>query len=674
MKKVINLGFLVGLATSGILLVSVPTFAESEITLESKEETVIESSTNHLESTTENTETGESTESTTNSIDTINDGTTSSTTRESSKDSVEIKEDEQEIELDQGPYQEYGEYVTISNGNETTYRNFSWDKLYETKTLIGKTFFAKGKYEHKNGNVYLSLFDSEGKWYGYLDSKAVEVGPGRQGIYQNHGEYVTISSKNYETYTDFTWTKRDETKNIYGKTYHAKGKYNHFNGSTYLSLYDNAGKWQGYVNEKATKNNGRQGAYQDYGKFVTISSKNYEIFRNFSWDKLNDTKNVYGKTYQARGKYNHFNGSTYLSLYDNTGKWQGYVNEKASKVGGGRQGAYQDYGKFVTITSRNYETYQNFSWTKLNETKNIYGKTYHAKGKYNHFNGSTYLSLYDNTGKWFGYVNEKATQTGNGRQGVYQDLNRHVIVSSKNYDMWRNFDWEVKQSSSKKYNQGLIAKGQYNHFNGSTYYSVYDGLGNWQGYINAKGTQLVTNKQNPTTYYSQMSVRAWYGCAATSLYTTLKAKNYAGNVTLVEFINGLPLSNNNPDEGQIGSPWSEPFTRVISPIGLNKYARSYTPNSEVISGSSTDRVITEINSGNYVLFWGEYAMRYPDTWKDPQHVMIAKGYKVVGNKEYILIQDPGMYSPTDYRALHWYEKGDFDRYITKKYRKMMVVR
>ena len=37
------------------------------------------------------------------------------------------------------------------------------------------------------------------------------------------------------------------------------------------------------------------------------------------------------ETYEARYVYRHFNGSNYLSIYDNKGIWQGYINESATR-------------------------------------------------------------------------------------------------------------------------------------------------------------------------------------------------------------------------------------------------------------------------------------------------------------------------------------------------------
>ena len=36
-----------------------------------------------------------------------------------------------------------------------------------------------------------------------------------------------------------------------------------------------------------------------------------------------------------------------------------------------------------------------------------------ARGVYYHFNGSTYYSLYDEKGQWYGYLNKDATVPAN---------------------------------------------------------------------------------------------------------------------------------------------------------------------------------------------------------------------------------------------------------------------
>ena len=62
---------------------------------------------------------------------------------------------------------------------------------------------------------------------------------------------------------------------------------------------------------------------------MKVTSKKYKVYSNFSWKK---TKvNPYKKTYVAKYKYSHQNGSTYLELYTKAGKFIGYINQKAVK-------------------------------------------------------------------------------------------------------------------------------------------------------------------------------------------------------------------------------------------------------------------------------------------------------------------------------------------------------
>src|SRR5699024_8561039 len=65
---------------------------------------------------------------------------------------------------------------------------------------------------------------------------------------------------------------------------------------------------------------------------VTIKSKNYKIWQNFNWKKKDTSKNRYHEDLNAKGIYHHFNGSNYLSLYNDKGKWLGYINENATNI------------------------------------------------------------------------------------------------------------------------------------------------------------------------------------------------------------------------------------------------------------------------------------------------------------------------------------------------------
>ncbi|HCM88465.1 MULTISPECIES: FIVAR domain-containing protein [Vagococcus] len=232
-----------------------------------------------------------------------------------------------------------------------------------------------------------------------------------EGNYIKDEKYVTFISENYNTWSNFNWKFREPGKNLVNKTFISHGKYYHKNGSTYVSLHDDKGNWHGYVNEKAvTVGNGSQGAYIKDGRFVTLIKENYNTWSSFNWKYKLNGKDISNRTFISRGKYYHQNGSVYLSLFDSKGNWYGYINEKAITVGNGPQGAYVKDGRRVIFSKINYNTWSNFNWKYKVNGKSMVSKTFVAKGKYYHQNGSTYLSLFDDAGKWYGYVNEVAVK------------------------------------------------------------------------------------------------------------------------------------------------------------------------------------------------------------------------------------------------------------------------
>ena len=145
---------------------------------------------------------------------------------------------------------------------------------------------------------------------------------------------------------------------------------------------------------KTTSN--AQGAYQAYGKYVTLTKKNYTIWGNFNWSsKKNTTSSLYGKTYQAKGKYEHWNGSTYYSLSDSTGKWIGYLNAEAATVANNQGGIWQSENKTIRMKSKNYTLWQDLNFSKKKASSGNYmNKNIKVTGKYQHYNGATYYSLY----------------------------------------------------------------------------------------------------------------------------------------------------------------------------------------------------------------------------------------------------------------------------------------
>ena len=152
-----------------------------------------------------------------------------------------------------GPAISYNYRVKVTKKKYKLYKNFKWKK---SKTKVyKKTYVAKYRYDHKNGNKYLALYTKGGKFVGYINKKAVKrLGSAtqpEQGKAYTYGKRVKIKSKKYKLYKNFKW-KKSKIK-VYKKTYVAKYRYKHENGNKYLALYTKSGKFVGYINAKAVK-------------------------------------------------------------------------------------------------------------------------------------------------------------------------------------------------------------------------------------------------------------------------------------------------------------------------------------------------------------------------------------------------------------------------------------
>ncbi|MDT2740534.1 hypothetical protein [Enterococcus canintestini] len=379
-------------------------------------------------------------------------------------------------------------FVTLEEKN-VLFANFS-SAPQSTKSILRKTLKAKGYYIDYSGTRYEVLVDNKNNAVGIVDATVLkETSAG--GIYQANRQYVTFVEKSGDIYKDFNFALRNKTTAYYLKTYDARGFYLHFNGKKYYTIYDNKGKWIGYVPENFVKTgNGKGGIYQSSNRYITFTNANYGMYSNFDFKKLRTTKTLYKKTYQARGYYEHFNGARYYTVYDNKGKWLGYVNAASAKTGNGKGGIYQSSNRYITFTNANYWMYSNFNFKKLRTTKNLYKKTYQARGYYEHFNGARYYTVYDNKGKWLGYVNAASAKTGNGKGGMYQKLGDEGVVISRNYLTYNDFNFKKRGKTSAIFNQSVQARGYYQHFNGAKYYSIYNGKGKWLGYVNSAAVRI----------------------------------------------------------------------------------------------------------------------------------------------------------------------------------------
>ena len=312
-------------------------------------------------------------------------------------------------------------------------------------------------------------------------------------------EYATIN-KNAAIY-DESLQKIDETKNGFlDQTYQiVPGKNIKVKNVTYYLLMDNQKQAIGYVANTAfdlSKTPG--GKYRSYGKHVVVQSKTETIYANFYGKKKEDSAKYYRLPLLAKGYYQAFDGKRYLSLYDASNHWIGYLAEEATVLANNQSGPYQKYGKYVTLKASNALLYKNFAWDKKASASSYVGQTLLAKGYYKNFNGKTYFSLYNNQNKWLGYLEQAATTVAKNELGNYTKQVQKVEISKENYEIYEDvITKEVVDYSSTYLNKTANSKGYYYAFNGIKYVDLYDVNDDFIGFIQSEALadKLTVKKQ-----------------------------------------------------------------------------------------------------------------------------------------------------------------------------------
>lgn len=151
-------------------------------------------------------------------------------------------------------------------------------------------------------------------------------------IYHKTNQYAQISKEGYTLWRDLDFKeKKGSTDGKVGTMYHITAYYTHPNGQKYVSLYDKNDVWQGYVSESAINYCNQFGEYKNNQKYVTINKTGYKIWQDKYFKQSNlASDDVLGRQFISKGYYDLFDGSRYLSLYDNKDQWIGYIREGAT--------------------------------------------------------------------------------------------------------------------------------------------------------------------------------------------------------------------------------------------------------------------------------------------------------------------------------------------------------
>lgn len=332
-----------------------------------------------------------------------------------------------------------------------------------------------------------TLFDMSVDYSGKLTSYVDDQGP-----YLSYGKYFTPTSGKYEIYSSFNWTKKDTTQNHLNKTYLAKGRYQHSNGNTYLSLYDNQNNWIGYVDAAAgSVSDNPQGTWRGLKKYVKVKGT-HDLYGNFGTSIKNSGSALKNKIYRATGVYYHFDGTTYHSLYDDSGTWLGYINVKGVEIQGD-QGPAHSFNQYFVLTNTTQAIYTSFNWEQRTDSEKYLNKTLLAKEVYHHMNGLDYYSLYDGQNKRIGYIPANAGKIFGSPSGQWYSADKYIKATGK-YAAYSDFTKTIKNTASSLKDKQFKVTGLYYHFNGKTYYSIYDTSGKWFGYLESRGGEELPNQ------------------------------------------------------------------------------------------------------------------------------------------------------------------------------------
>ena len=99
----------------------------------------------------------------------------------------------------------YKKYVSenTAKSSYTIWGNLTFTKkLGKTAQKAAKTYYAKYEYKHSNGSTYLSLYDKNGKWVGYVNANSMTVMTGHA-----YKHTATIYKTGYSVWNNFLWAK-----------------------------------------------------------------------------------------------------------------------------------------------------------------------------------------------------------------------------------------------------------------------------------------------------------------------------------------------------------------------------------------------------------------------------------------------------------------------------------
>lgn len=229
----------------------------------------------------------------------------------------------------------YGQIHLHSTGNPKS-------KAQNEADYMNRKDINTGYFTHVVGNGQIiqtaetnrGAWDVGGDWnmWGYASIELIESHKNRAEFERDYKLWVNLARKLAD---EAKIPKKLDNGNL-GIITHDYARRNQPNNYTdHTDPYKYLAKWG--VTKAQLKRDIEKGFddYKDYGpqgpwiaenKRVKINTRHEKIYSGFDWKLRTLTKDVFGKEYNVTGKYHHQNGFTYYSLYDDYGKWHGYIN------------------------------------------------------------------------------------------------------------------------------------------------------------------------------------------------------------------------------------------------------------------------------------------------------------------------------------------------------------
>lgn len=208
------------------------------------------------------------------------------------------------------------------------------EKIGKSDNHIGEIFKISGIYRYNNGRCYAELYTDQQQFIGLINTNACTISNVPAAPFEPNEYLASIVKENYPLWQDLTLqTYYEKSTTHFKQTVQVLGSYRHFNGLSYLSIYDAQHCWLGYINSAALKKAKFEGEAK-VGSYFAVGQKgkikhSLQTWSDLSFEHFNDQTLIEGLEVFVRGQYYTLRGESYYTICTkDKERWLGYVHEK----------------------------------------------------------------------------------------------------------------------------------------------------------------------------------------------------------------------------------------------------------------------------------------------------------------------------------------------------------